>query len=106
MLVPASLAALGLLTLVPGSTNQLKVHELRSTDTKTVCDLRTAVFSSDLQGAYTKILQGRKWEESMQEKTKVLVARASSVPGAGGNPTTRVECAGGRTGSVRFVYTM
>ena len=77
MLVPASLAALGLLTLVPGSTNQLKVHELRSTDTKTVCDLRTAVFSSDLQGAYTKILQGRKWEESMQEKTKVLVARAS-----------------------------
>mgnify|MGYP001365903099 CR=1 FL=1 len=75
--LPASLAALGLLTLVPGSTNQLKVHELRSTDTKTVCDLRTAVFSSDLQGAYTKILQGRKWEESMQEKTKVLVARAS-----------------------------
>ena len=75
--MPASLAALGLLTLVPGSTNQLKVHELRSTDTKTVCDLRTAVFSSDLQGAYTKILQGRKWEESMQEKTKVLVARAS-----------------------------
>ena len=77
MLVPASLATLGLLNLIPGSTNQLKVHELRSTDTKTVCDLRTAVFSSHLKSAYTKILQGRKWEESMEEKTKVLVARAS-----------------------------
>ena len=73
----ASVAALGLLSLVPGSTNQLRVHELRSTDTKTVCDLRTAVFSSHLQKSYSKILQGRKWEESMQEKTKVLVARAS-----------------------------
>ena len=77
MLVPASLAALGLLSLVPGSTNQLRVHELRSTDTKTVCDLRTAVFSGHLKSAYTKILQGRKWEESMEEKTKVLVARAA-----------------------------
>eukprot|EP00966_Prymnesium_polylepis_P194812 4515967-Prymnesium_polylepis.2 len=35
VVVTATLAALGLLTLVPGSTDQLRVHELRSTDTKT-----------------------------------------------------------------------
>ena len=77
LVLTATWAALGLLSLVPGSTNQLRVHELRSTDTKTVCDLRTAVFSSHLKKSFSKIVQGRKWEESMQEKTKVLVARAS-----------------------------
>ena len=77
MLLATTLAAFGLLSLVPGSTKQLRVHELRSTDTKTVCDLRTAVFSSHLQAPFSKIVQGRKWEESMQEKTKVLVARAA-----------------------------
>ena len=50
MLVPASLAALGLLTLVPGSTNQLKVHELRSTDTKTVCELYERIASEAAPG--------------------------------------------------------
>ena len=77
MLLAGTLAALGLLTLVPGSTDQLRVHELRSADTKTICDLRTAVFSPHLEAPYSKIVQGRKWEESMQEKTKVLVARAA-----------------------------
>ena len=63
------------------------------------CDLRTAVFSSDLQGAYTKILQGRKWEESMQEKTKVLVARASHLGRPASPllaPGVPLDCARGR----------
>ena len=77
LLITTTLAALGLLSLVPGSTNQLRVHEIRSEDTKTICDLRTAIFSPELEQAYSKIVQGRKWEESIQEKTKVLVARAA-----------------------------
>jgi ribosomal protein S18 acetylase RimI-like enzyme len=74
----ATIATLGLLRLIPGASDQLKVHELRSADTKHVCDLRTAVFSPELERPYTKILQGRKWEESMREKDKVLVARATA----------------------------
>ena len=78
LLAAASLAALGLLTLVPGSTNQLRVHELRSQDSKDVCDLRTAVFSPHLEQPMSKIAQGRAWQDSMRRKTKVLVARAAS----------------------------
>ena len=78
MLAASMLVAVqGLLTLVPGSTDQLRVHELRSSDSKTVCDLRTAVFSPHLEAPYSKIVQGRAWETSMSEKTKVLVARAA-----------------------------
>ena len=78
LVVVATTAAFGLLTQIPGATNQLRVHELRDSDVKTICDLRTAVFSSHLTQPYSKIVQGRKWEESMREKTKVLVARASA----------------------------
>ena len=39
-----------------------------------------AIFSPELEQAYSKIVQGRKWEESIQEKTKVLVARAANEP--------------------------
>lgn len=70
-------AALGIVTLNAGATNQLRVHELRKADTKDVCDIRTAVFSPHLQQPMSKIAQGRAWESSMAEKTKVLVARAT-----------------------------
>lgn len=76
-MLAATLAVCGFVTLNSGRTDQLKVHELRSADTKTVCDLRTAVFSPHLERPFSKIVQGRAWEESMKEKTKVLVARAS-----------------------------
>jgi ribosomal protein S18 acetylase RimI-like enzyme len=77
MALAATFAALGVMTLNAGVTNQLRVHELRKADTKDVCDIRTAVFSPHLEAPYSKIVQGRAWEESMAEKTKVLVARAT-----------------------------
>lgn len=77
MLLTATLAGLGLISLNVGSTHQIKVHELRSDDIKTVCDLRTAVFSDYLTAPYSKIVQSRKWEQSIKDKTKVLVASAT-----------------------------